>query len=68
VNAFERRVRAAVYATLRDEASAPSVARLAADLGAPREDVDAVLTERPVAGFEVLPALSPGHSRWPGTQ
>jgi hypothetical protein len=28
VNAFERRVRAAVYATLRDEAAAPSVARL----------------------------------------
>jgi hypothetical protein len=25
VNAFERRVRAAVYATLRDEAAAPSV-------------------------------------------
>ena len=43
MNAFERRVRAAVYATLRDEAAAPSVARLAVDLGAPREDVAAAL-------------------------
>ncbi|HEX5531112.1 MAG TPA: organomercurial lyase [Methylomirabilota bacterium] len=43
MNAFERRVRAAVYASLRDEAAAPSVARLAADLGAPREDVAAAL-------------------------
>jgi hypothetical protein len=30
--------------------------------------VNVVLTERPVAGFEVLPALSPGRSRRPGTQ
>jgi hypothetical protein len=43
VNAFERRVRAAVYATLREEAAAPSVDRLAADLGARREDVAAAL-------------------------
>jgi hypothetical protein len=43
VNAFERRVRTAVYASLRDEAVAPSVARVAADLGAPRKDVAAAL-------------------------
>ena len=43
MNAFERRVRAAVYASLRDEAVAPSVARVAADLGAPRKDVAAAL-------------------------
>ena len=43
MNPFERRVRAAVYASLRDEAAAPSVVRLAADLGAPREDVAAAL-------------------------
>lgn len=38
MNAFERRVRAAVYASFRDEAAAPSVSRLAADLAASRED------------------------------
>jgi alkylmercury lyase-like protein len=43
LNVFERRVRAAVYASLRDEAAAPSLARLAADLGASREDVAAAL-------------------------
>lgn len=43
MNAFERRVRAAVYTSFRDEAAAPSVARLAADLDARREDVAAAL-------------------------
>jgi Alkylmercury lyase/Protein of unknown function (DUF1304) len=43
VNAFERRVRAAVYAPFRDEGAAPSVARLGGDLVASREDVVAAL-------------------------
>jgi hypothetical protein len=43
VDAFERRVRAAVYASFRDEAAAPSVARLGVELAASREDVVAAL-------------------------
>lgn len=43
MNAFQRRVRAAVYASFRDEGAAPSVARLGADLATSREDVVAAL-------------------------
>lgn len=57
MNAFERRVRAAVYASFRDEAAAPSVSRLAADLAAPREDVVAAL--RALAALHCL-VLVPG--------
>ena len=62
MNAFERRVRAAVYASFRDEAAAPSVSRLAADLAASREDVVAAL--RALAELHCLVLLPGTESIW----
>jgi len=62
VNAFERRVRAAVYASLRDEAAAPTVARLAADLGAACEEVVAAL--RVLADLHCLVLVPGTESIW----
>ncbi|MFI5374357.1 MAG: organomercurial lyase [Candidatus Rokuibacteriota bacterium] len=62
MNAFERRVRAAVYASFRDEAAAPSVAHLAADLDAPREEVGAAL--RALADLHCLVLVPGTESIW----